>query len=312
MIIYLHTNLFDSPAQTLVNTVNTVGVMGKGIALEFKTRFPDMFEAYKLACEDGELTVGKLHIWRTSTPWVLNFPTKTTWRKPSTLDYIERGLETFCKNYRKAGITSISFPPLGCGNGQLNWNDVRPLMERYLSGLEIDIYIHDKQVSPFFSAEHLVKAWEMLPPTFDEFARDIHAEIHESKGQFRTLVTNAEFVATSHSDGIEIKAAEKTHFVPTEYFEWAWSALQTKILTADIFSDAEFRASRPYLFAILAGLPYVRLAVVHKQDSVKPIYALFLAKPNRSSDTGPAIPGDQPCLFRGLEQRGMSKKKRSG
>ena len=120
MLTYVRTSLFDSPAQTLVNTVNLVGVMGKGVALEFKSRYPDMFKAYRSLCDQHALEIGKLHLWRATDHWILNFPTKTTWKKPSKLDYIEAGLDVFLSSYRGMGISSISFPPLGCGNGNLS------------------------------------------------------------------------------------------------------------------------------------------------------------------------------------------------
>jgi len=148
MLVYLRTDLFQSPAQTLVNTVNTVGVMGKGIAKTFKQRYPEMFREYKICCDRGELRVGTLLLWRGPERWVLNFPTKTTWRQPSRLDYIEQGLVRFVENYTQLGIHSISFPPLGCGNGQLAWDAVRPVMEKHLKNVRIPVYIHDRQVSP--------------------------------------------------------------------------------------------------------------------------------------------------------------------
>lgn len=143
MITYVKSNLFESPAKVLVNTVNTVGVMGKGIAKEFKAIYPEMFDKYKRFCETGQLVVGKLWLYKTPNKWILNFPTKTTWRSPSELDYIESGLKNFTENYAKHGITSIAFPPLGCGNGELNWeSQVRPLMEKYLKKVPIDVFIH--------------------------------------------------------------------------------------------------------------------------------------------------------------------------
>src|SRR5271165_6585792 len=108
MLTYLHTSLFESPAQTLVNTVNTVGVMGKGIAKTFRERYPAMFAEYKKLCNAQELKVGGLQLWKGIDHWVLNFPTKTTWRLPSKLNYIEVGLQTFVNNYEKAGIISAS------------------------------------------------------------------------------------------------------------------------------------------------------------------------------------------------------------
>ena len=119
MITYIDSSVFDSPAQTLVNTVNTVGVMGKGIAKEFKSRYPIMYKEYRRLCDDKQLQVGNLHLWRSDNRWVLNFPTKTTWRRPSELAYVEQGLHKFVNYYMDLGISSISFPPLGCGNGNL-------------------------------------------------------------------------------------------------------------------------------------------------------------------------------------------------
>lgn len=130
MIEYIEGNIFDSPAQVIVNTVNTVGVMGKGIALEFKNRYPQMFEKYKIACEKKMLTIGKLMLVSAPDHMLLLFPTKENWRYPSKLSYIEQGLKRFCDYYAQRGITSVAFPKLGCGNGELNWDEVRPLMEQ--------------------------------------------------------------------------------------------------------------------------------------------------------------------------------------
>lgn len=142
MFEYIVGNIFDSPAQVIVNTVNTVGVMGKGLALSFKQRYPEMFNAYRKACEKHQLTIGKLMIWYAPDHWILLFPTKENWRNPSKLEYIEKGLMKFVNTYADKNITSIAFPRLGCGNGELNWDDVRPLMEKYLKILPIDVYIY--------------------------------------------------------------------------------------------------------------------------------------------------------------------------
>lgn len=142
MIRYIEGDLFKSPAQVIVNTVNTVGVMGKGIALEFKKRYPDMFQAYKETCEKRKLKTGSLMLYYEPDHWVLLFPTKENWRNPSRMEYIEAGLAKFCRTYAEKGITSIAFPKLGCGNGELNWSEVQPVMEKYLKNLPIDIYIY--------------------------------------------------------------------------------------------------------------------------------------------------------------------------
>lgn len=142
MINYIKGDIFTSPAQVIVNAVNTVGVMGKGIALEFKNRYPKMFETYKVMCEKRKFQIGKLMLFHEQDHQILLFPTKENWRNPSKLEYIEKGLNKFIQNYAQKNITSIAFPKLGCGNGELLWDDVRLLMEQYLRPLPIDIYIY--------------------------------------------------------------------------------------------------------------------------------------------------------------------------
>lgn len=143
MIKYIKGDLFSSPAQVLVNTVNLDGVMGKGIALQFKKLYPDMFAKYQIFCEKKLLDIGKLMLYKSDNKWILNFPTKKHWRNPSTLDYIEAGLQKFVETYKDKNITSIAFPKLGCGNGGLDWNVVKPVMDEYLKNLPIDIYVYE-------------------------------------------------------------------------------------------------------------------------------------------------------------------------
>ena len=151
MITYVNSDLFESPAQVLVNAVNTVGVMGKGIALDFRQRYPDMFRRYQELCEHQQFNIGQLWLYKTSDRWILNFTTKRHWRGPSTLSFIETGLKVFVSTYEQKHIASISFPMLGCGHGGLEWeSQVQPLMERYLNSLPISIYIHVPDTAGLF------------------------------------------------------------------------------------------------------------------------------------------------------------------
>jgi O-acetyl-ADP-ribose deacetylase (regulator of RNase III) len=142
LLHYIEGDIFQSPVQVIVNPVNTVGVMGKGLALAFKKRYPEMFLCYQKACEKNQLKIGKLMLWNGPDYKVLLFPTKENWRYPSRLEYIEQGLKKFRDRYMEKGITSIGFPRLGCGNGELEWGKVKLLMEQYLSDLPIEIYIY--------------------------------------------------------------------------------------------------------------------------------------------------------------------------
>jgi O-acetyl-ADP-ribose deacetylase (regulator of RNase III) len=141
-IQYIKGDIFNAKTQVIVNTVNCKGVMGKGLALAFKQKYPDMFAAYERDCQSGKLQIGRPTIYQKSTPWILNFPTKNHWRFPSKPEYIEKGLIFLTKQYKKAGITSIAFPKLGAQNGQLSWDEVGPLMAKYLSQLDIPVYIY--------------------------------------------------------------------------------------------------------------------------------------------------------------------------
>ncbi len=143
MIHYVVGDLFASEATVLVNTVNTVGVMGKGIAKDFRRRYPHMFKEYRALCKQGRFDVGQLLLYKTPHKWILNFPTKRHWRNKSKIEYIEAGLKKFVSIYEAEGIESIAFPMLGCGNGQLDWeSEIKPLMEEYLADLPIKIYIY--------------------------------------------------------------------------------------------------------------------------------------------------------------------------
>lgn len=135
-------NIFDSTCSTIVNTVNCVGVMGKGIALEFKKKYPEMFMEYVIKCDRGEVKPGTPYFYQDNEISILNFPTKDHWRSPSRLSYVIDGLNWFVENYEKYGIDSIAFPPLGCGNGGLTWNVVGPIMYQKLSKLPIYIEIY--------------------------------------------------------------------------------------------------------------------------------------------------------------------------
>lgn len=142
MIIYSDGTVFNADTQALVNTVNCTGVMGAGIALEFMLRYPEMFEDYELKCKNKRITTGKVDYYKNQDGTIIvNFPTKWHFKYPSKLIWVEQGLQDFLKTYKEYDITSIAFPKLGTSNGGLNWNDVKPLMEKYLSNLDIDVYI---------------------------------------------------------------------------------------------------------------------------------------------------------------------------
>lgn len=159
MIRYVKGNIIESDAQALVNTVNTVGVMGKGIALQFKKAFPNNFKAYQEACKKGMLQTGKMFVTRdsnlnTGDKLIVNFPTKTDWRKSSEYVYIKEGLDDLVKVIHDLQIKSIAIPPLGAGNGGLEWARVKRMIEETMYSLDVEIILYEPTA---YIAEHLKK-----------------------------------------------------------------------------------------------------------------------------------------------------------
>jgi len=156
-------NILESKAKVLVNTVNCVGIMGKGIAKEFKMKYPDMYNQYKLKCDKNEVKPGEPFIYKDLHGIkIINFPTKNHWKNYTNIDDLLKGLDIFAKKYKEWGIKSIAFPPLGCGNGGLEWEYVGPIMYNKLKDLDIDIELY----APFGTKpEQLTK--EFLSRTVD-------------------------------------------------------------------------------------------------------------------------------------------------
>lgn len=144
MIQFCEGDIFKSSCQTLVAPVNTVGVMGKGLALEFKNRYVGLNKFYREKCFKDELKIGKPVLYKSKNgPWILLFPTKAHWKSNSLISYIDLGMEYFVKNYRDLGIESIAFCALGCGCGELGWDLVKQRMELWLYNVDISIEIYE-------------------------------------------------------------------------------------------------------------------------------------------------------------------------
>ncbi len=257
MITYVDDGLFTAPAQTLVNAVNTVGVMGRGVAREFRLLFPEMFIAYKRHCKQHLLTPGTLHLFRTPNKWILNIPTKRHWQPPSRLSDIEAGLRTFACAYQRSGITSAAFPQLGCGTGGLDWDrQVRPLMESILGGLPIPVSVHLYASDP------------VLPILPNGFA----TELTETPNDLR--------IDTFVHDFLLLKNSPPSGSVPnTSDLEISnlYTALQ-RTGYASLYSVSS--ADLGHIGALLdlgSRLPYMARATVYRQgDRAGPVAALSL------------------------------------
>ncbi len=149
---HIDEDLFTAPAQVIVNPVNVQGVTGKGLAAEFKRRYPEMAQQCHRECQSGRLRIGRPTLFTKGTPWILNFPTKDRPQEPSKLEYIEQSLAYLVENYQKGKITSLAFPKLGCGEGELSWDEVGPVLVRALVKIEIPAHIYinkgDAQYQP--------------------------------------------------------------------------------------------------------------------------------------------------------------------
>ena len=148
MITMITGNLLETNAEALVNPVNTVGVMGKGIALQFKEAFSHNYEEYRTACKNKTFNIGDILVKNDfnsllGNKLIINFPTKKHWKQPSEYSYIESGLQSLAKYIKDNDVKSIAIPPLGCGNGGLDWNIVKPMIEKYLSQLTADIHLYE-------------------------------------------------------------------------------------------------------------------------------------------------------------------------
>jgi O-acetyl-ADP-ribose deacetylase (regulator of RNase III) len=281
VITYVRGSLFTSPAPVLVNTVNLVGVMGKGIAKEFKEIFPEMFREYQELCESNVLQIGTLHYWRGPGKSVLNFPTKRHWRAKSKIEDIQAGLSAFVANYDRFSIRSIAFPQLGCGNGELDWErQVRPEMEKYLGPLPIEVYIHIYDRGAEFIEQHRpeeMRAWLRTEPeslSFPEVWADLVGNVvnmtnEDTGGEWSITVRDSD-----DDRGIEFRQSsnEEAEFIGEDELMSIWSQLRSFGLLG--ISDLPSAIARP-LGELLQSLPYIEPVEFNRGTSSQRRSVLF-------------------------------------
>ena len=276
MITYVVCDLFRSPARVLVNTVNTVGVMGKGIAKDFKLIYPDMFRQYQRICEMGSFNIGDLWLYKTTNKWVLNFPTKRHWRQPSNPKYIEDGLRKFAEMYHVYGITTVAFPMLGCGNGELDWEtQVQPLMEKYLRKLPITVFIHLQNSKDIFVPEHndikATREWLHGEPeslSFTEVWDDLCA-LSSGFTQFSRFDTNEPFdvEADRTSEILTFRLPGELRNIPKEAFLELWQQIRQSGLVSGEDLPCGLDTFSEYIIPIIAKLPYIEPVMMAHQYS---------------------------------------------
>lgn len=270
MLTYIKGDLFSSPAQVLVNTVNTVGVMGKGIALEFKKRYPEMFKLYQKKCDDKSFDIGKLLLWKRGEKWVLLFPTKKHWRSPSKITYIEKGLEKFVQSYEKLGIESIAFPKLGCGNGGLDWNEVGPIMEKYLKNLPIHIYIYldnYKESIPEHKKTLEIEKWLRKNTNSIGFTF-IKEELQHAINENSELLINDSLLKhiSWQEDGIHLINGDEIVIPEEDLCDFWYYIRNVGVIEIDRLPE-RFTSYGPIMLDILKRLDYVQSIIIMNNDT---------------------------------------------
>jgi O-acetyl-ADP-ribose deacetylase (regulator of RNase III)/uncharacterized protein YwgA len=261
-------DILKSKAQTLINTVNCVGVMGKGIALEFKNRFQDMYEDYVQRCQRREVKPGIPYLYKTLfLPQIINFPTKDHWKSISKVGDIERGLKLLVEHYKEWGVTSLAIPPLGCGNGQLEWRLVGPLIYSFMKEMSIPVEMYapygtspkeltvefleragDQQDEPAAKSGHsaLSPAWVAL---VEILARIEQQPYHWPIG--RTLFQKIAYVATNEGlpTGLQY---QRGSFGP---FSGDLKALEAKLVNNGLLQEER----RGKMFMVTVGPNFSRI-----------------------------------------------------
>jgi len=287
MITYVRTNIFESNAQVLVNTVNTVGIMGKGLAKEFKRLYPDMFASYQRFCENKELTVGKLQIFRTSNKIILNFPTKKHWRNASEIEYIESGLKKFVDNYEAQGITSIAFPMLGCGNGGLDWNVVKPIMEKYLKRLPIEVFIHiakKDELKPEHINQSEIDTWLRSEPQYlssIEFFAHLKQKFSGLLNSIHKLDMNIEITIESidEEEAFCLQRAETRLCMTESTLANIWRTLKNDGVLRKEMLSSELAEYSNVVMAFLSELDYITLTQIGDDNAEIAVRILAFKQP---------------------------------
>lgn len=268
MITYVISDLFYSPAQVLVNPVNTVGVMSQGVAHDFKRFYPDMFDRYRELCQADMLDIGGLMLHRTVHKWVLNFPTRKHYRATSRLEYIEAGLKKFVESYGDRGITSASFPRLGTSSGDLDWeSEVRPLMEAYLDPLPVAVFIHQyDEDNPFVDERRNVRAmrsWLEGQPkaiAYETFWKDLQ-KLLDDKEDFKTLDdAKTAFRASldNRKRGLRLFVDDDMHYIAASSLGDLWQYVRQAGYVHPANLPAGLDEYAPFIVAMLANLHYTQ------------------------------------------------------
>jgi hypothetical protein len=267
--------------------------MGKGIAAEFRRLYPDMYDNYRNICAQKLLEPGKLWLWKAPDRWVLNFPTKRHWRNPSKLEWIEAGLQKFVAEYERRGITEISFPRLGCGNGGLDWEVVRPMMDAYLSELPITTYVHDYEVQ-IGMPEHLEASRKpntaRIDRSFNDFVDALHDAIKRHNGRFGMLHSRKDFsVRFVPENQLRFESDNGIAEIDVDDLRSIWIKLLKGVITERVAEWGRPEVTGEHILSILSALHDVRRVEIQRRRADEPELAVEL---RRRSGVQPAGASD--------------------
>jgi O-acetyl-ADP-ribose deacetylase (regulator of RNase III)/uncharacterized protein YwgA len=263
-------DILESGAQTVVNTVNTEGVMGKGIALQFKRRFPAMYEDYVARCRRKEVRLGRPYIYAASIPWVINFPTKDHWRSRTRLDDIVDGLDHLEANYRDWGVRSLAVPPLGCGEGGLEWRIVGRILYAFLKRLEIPVELYapfgtpDVQLSPEFLESEVESPFDRGPARLPAAWVAIAAIVHRIEQEpYRWPVGRMMFQKIAYF-ATEEGLPTNLHYLRGSYGPYADDAkkMQTQLVNNGVLREVR----RGRMFAVETGPAFEEAVGAYSRD----------------------------------------------
>ena len=209
MIKYVNSNVFNTDADAIVNTINCVGFMGKGLALEFSLRYPNLLKKYKEKCQNKEITTGKIYYYKEESITIVNFPTKKDYKFPANIKWIEEDLKDFANTYKNYNITKIAFPLLGCGYGGLNKHDVLKLMEKYLSNLDIEVLICLDKENPQGKELEMIKSFNNN--NIVELAKNIRLTNKQQISLIEKQHKINRFYQISQIEGIGFETYKKIH-----------------------------------------------------------------------------------------------------
>ncbi len=289
MLISVETEVFLSPAHTLVNTVNTAGVMSSGVSAEFKRFFPGAFSHYRSLCESGQLQPGRLFFYRADFRDLIHLPIKSHWRTTATAQALESGLQKLADTWADYGIHSLAITQFA--EGELEWNSVvKPLLETYLAPLPIPVYLHRSDASDPRRSVRQIDQFLNLPAAdvpIDRLWRDLGRVVRRVYGQFTA------------SDGREVRIAQESGArfkrmlftpdgeAPIAINESVLSEFWTMVKAAKLLLPAQFpgglEAVAPYLLAVLAKTDYVRVVRAAIGDGPYASSLLYIPPPDTAT-----------------------------